>query len=77
MSVLDATALPGATFGGLVHTKHGAAALTAAAEVAPEALLDLLDSRQGLLLLRGMDGITEEPELLLRLSRLCGSEVES
>jgi len=77
MSVLDATALPGATFGGLVHTKHGAAALTAAAEAAPDALLDLLDSRHGLLLLRGMDGITEEPELLLRLSRLCGSEVES
>ena len=77
MSALDATALLGATFGGLVHTKHGAAALTAVAEAAPDALLDLLDSRQGLLLLRRMDGITEEPALLLRLSRLCGSEVES
>ena len=34
MSALDATALPGATFGGLIHTKHGAAALTAAASCA-------------------------------------------
>ena len=77
MSALDATTLPGATFGGLVNAKHGAATLIAALEASSDALLSLLDSRQGLLLLRGMDGIKDEPELLLRLSRLCGSEVES
>ncbi len=77
MSAFEATALPGASFGGLIHATDGAAALTAAAEADTGALLACLDSCQGLLLLRGMDGITDAPELLLRLSRLCGSEVES
>ncbi len=77
MSAIEATALPGATFGGLIHAKDGAAALTAAAETEKRALLACLDKCEGVLLLRGMDGITDAPELLLRLSRLCGSEVES
>jgi taurine dioxygenase len=36
-----------------------------------------LNAHQGLLLIKGMGHITEEPKLLLRLSLLFGTEVES
>ncbi len=52
-------------------------AFIAAAEAAPEALPGALDHSLGLLLLRGMDAISADPELLVRLSRLFGPEVEN
>ena len=69
--------LPGATFGGLVTSPTGADALVSAAEAAPEALPRLLDDHAGVLLIKDMEGLAEAPELLLRLSRLFGTEVES
>lgn len=77
MSAFDVSPLPGASFGGLFSMGTGAVQLTEAAEADPQALSRLLDAHQGLLLVKGMDHITEEPELLLRLSRLFGTEVES
>lgn len=77
MSAFDVSPLPGASFGGLFTTGIDAAALTEAAEAEPQSLARVLDAYQGLLLIKGMGRITEEPELLLRLSRLFGTEVES
>jgi len=77
MSAFDVTSLPGATFGGLFAVEFEATKLTETAEADPQALPRVLDEHQGLLLIRGMGHITEEPELLLRLSRLFGTEVES
>jgi len=77
MSAFDVSPLPGASFGGLFTMGGDAAKLTEAAEADPQALPRVLDAHQGLLLIKGMGRITEEPELLLRLSRLFGTEVES
>ena len=73
------TALPGASFGGVVRSRTGAGAqqLTAAAEEHPAAFTDLLYTANGLLLLPDMTEISEAPELLVRLSRLFGPEVEN
>ena len=71
------TALPDATFGGLVTVPKSAAKIVLAAEASPEALPSLLDRFEGFLLFKGMDGLKDEPELLIRLSRIFGTEVES
>jgi taurine dioxygenase len=71
--------LPGARFGGEVRLASGsgdARAVVAAAENAPGALPQALAECEGLLLLRGMQEIADEPVLLVRLSRLFGREVE-
>jgi taurine dioxygenase len=68
--------LAGAGFGGRIQGPGGAAALVAAAEAAPEALPRMLAEAHGLLLLPGMGAMAEAPELLLRLSRVFGPEVE-
>jgi taurine dioxygenase len=75
--------LPGARFGGRISlnpqdkfTAQGARALVEAAVRAPEQLADALANAAGLLLLPGMSEIADEPELLVRLSRVFGREVE-
>lgn len=70
--------LPGASFGGLVDFPSGGDthAAIAAAEANPEALLDAFHAAHGFLLLKGMHAISGDPELLVRLSRLFGPEVE-
>ncbi|MEC8774328.1 MAG: TauD/TfdA family dioxygenase, partial [Pseudomonadota bacterium] len=73
----DVTALPDATFGGLVIAPTSAAEIVRAAEASPEALPSLIDQFEGFLLCKGMDGLKDEPELLIRLSRILGTEVES
>ena len=73
----DVTALPDATFGGLVTAPTSAAEIVRAAEANPEALPSLIDQFEGFLLCKGMDGLKDEPELLIRLSRIFGTEVES
>jgi taurine dioxygenase len=71
--------LPGATFGGrlIPSGTGGARALIEATERAPDALAQALGDCQGLMLVQHMDAIAEAPELLLRLSRLFGPEVEN
>lgn len=69
--------LPGASFGALIDLGEGGHAAVDALEAEPEALPTALYEAQGLLMLPGMRDITEEPELLLRLSRLFGPEVEN
>ncbi len=78
MSDLDLQPLPHSTFGGLVRFSDcpDARAVVAAAEADPEALPRALDASDGLLLLPGLSAINDEPELLVRLSRLFGAEVE-
>jgi taurine dioxygenase len=70
--------LPGANFGGLLRLREsaGAHALVVAAEAEPDALPRALADSSGLLLLHGMDAMTEAPDLLVRLSRIFGAEVE-
>jgi alpha-ketoglutarate-dependent taurine dioxygenase len=70
--------LPGASFGGALRYLGDATAhdLVAAAEADPEALPRALADCSGLLLLPDMQAMTEAPELLVRLSRVFGSEVE-
>lgn len=73
--------LPGARFGGTLQLvagrdRSGARAVIAAAEASPGALPQALAECQGLLLLKGMQAIREDPGLLVRLSRRFGPEVE-
>jgi taurine dioxygenase len=68
--------LPGAGFGGRLHLGGGAHRFVEAAERDPGALPRTLAESSGLLLLAGMEAMTEAPELLVRLSRLFGGEVE-
>jgi len=70
--------LPGASFGGrlVLDAAGDALGLIEAAERAPDSLPRALADGQGLLLIPGMDAMAEAPELLLRLSRLFGPEVE-
>ncbi len=78
-SVIDVGPLPGATFGGVVRLggASGARAVVAAAEADARALPDAMYASRGLLLLPGMGEISEDPGLLVRLSRLFGPEVEN
>jgi len=71
--------LPGATFGGRLIPvgTGGARALIEAAEREPDALPRALADCQGLMLIQAMDAMADEPELLLRLSRRFGPEVEN
>ncbi len=71
--------LPNSSFGALARLAGGgnAHALVARAEAQPELLPQAFYAADGLLVLPGLRGIAEAPELLLRLSRLFGSEVEN
>lgn len=77
-STFQVRPLPDTSFGGLVAFPDGAdtEAAIAAAEAEPDALLDAFYERHGLLVMKGLHAITEDPELLVRLSRLFGPEVE-
>jgi len=70
--------LAGTGFGGRVVLPGAASALDVvqAAERTPGALPNALAESHGLLLLQGMDAMAEAPELLVRLSRIFGPEVE-
>ncbi len=71
--------LSGANFGGVarLHGQTSARAFVQAAEVEPDALPRALADFQGLMLVRGLGEIADEPSLLVRLSRIFGSEVEN
>lgn len=70
--------LPGISFGGIVEFPGNAdtEAAIAAAEATPTALLKAFYDAHGLLVLKNMEAISGHPELLVRLSRLFGPEVE-
>jgi len=70
--------LPGACFGGIASLARSGDALAVieAAEAFPRSLPEALAACDGLLLLKGMRAIADEPALLIRLSRLFGLEVE-
>ena len=71
--------LPGAQFGGSIRIKdhrNDTHTVIAAAEASPGALSDALAQCSGLLLLKGMQAIADDPALLVRLSRQFGPEVE-
>ena len=67
--------LPGATFGGLIETRDGRA-FVAAIESVPAALPCALNAHAGLLVIKGLSAISRDAELLVRLSKPFGSEVE-
>ncbi len=71
--------LSGARFGGRLGLAGavGAEAFVRAAEAVPDALPGALAKAEGLLLLPGMQAMAEAPDLLLRLSRCFGPEVEN
>jgi taurine dioxygenase len=71
--------LPAANFGGRLKPigMSSAQAVVAAAERDPQLLTKALAQSEGLLLIQGLDAIAGEPDLLLRLSRLFGPEVEN
>jgi taurine dioxygenase len=66
-----ASPLPNARFGAALRLSG-----VAEAEANPDALPKALAKAGGLLLLPGLDEITSQPELLVRLSRLFGPEIE-
>jgi taurine dioxygenase len=70
--------LPNARFGGCARFIGTANArrVVEAAEAEPDTLPLALAESAGLLLLQGLEGMAEEPELLVRLSRIFGPEVE-
>ena len=69
--------LPDASFGGLLRFPGDVHALVAAAEAEPECVAARACRQSGgLLLLQGMQAMADAPELLVRLSRVFGPEVE-
>lgn len=71
--------LRGAAFGGSARLRdggRGARAVLAAAEAQPDELPAALADAKGLLLVQGLDEIGDDPDLLIRLSRVFGPEVE-
>ena len=75
---LEVEALPRSAFGGRIRfAPPTAGADVAALEAHPRALSDVLYAAGGLLVLSGMNAITEDPALLVRLSCLLGPEVEN
>ena len=76
--VYELLSLSGAGFGARMcfPACSGAREAVAALEAEPARLGEAIRARGGLLLLPEMHGISDEPELLLRLSRLLGPEVE-
>lgn len=74
--------LPGASFGGTARLARDPApapdaqAIVAAAEAAPDELPAALAACGGLLLVRGMHAVAQDPDLLIRFSRTFGAEVE-
>jgi len=71
------TPLTGSSFGGRLRFLGDAGTFVALAESEPEAAPLALAQSQGLLLIQGMEARASDPALLLRLSRLFGSEVEN
>ncbi len=71
----DIQPLPGARFGGVVDVSDGVA-FVAAVEADPGQLSQALYDADGFLLLKGLSAISDDPELLIRLSRPFGDEVE-
>ena len=76
MSIARETPLPGASFGATLRLKGTAPEIVAAAECDPAALPAALAEAKGLLLIQGMNAIADDPDLLVRLSRVFGPEVE-
>ena len=74
----ELASLPEASFGAAMRfpSLSSAREAVAALEAAPETLEATICARGGLLLLPDMHEISDEPELLLRLSKLLGPEVE-
>ena len=72
----EVTNLPGATFGGLLTAPSDATDIVSVAEASPAILPGLMNQCNGLLLIKRMTGFEDNPELLLRLSRIFGTEVE-
>ncbi|HTC07490.1 MAG TPA: TauD/TfdA family dioxygenase [Acetobacteraceae bacterium] len=68
--------LPGVGFGGRLSIAGGAPALIDAAEHDPTGLARALADSSGLLLLPDMTAMIDTPDLLVRLSRAFGPEVE-
>jgi taurine dioxygenase len=70
--------LPGAAFGAIARPRAGGgtAALIEAIEAEPTSLPEGLARHGGLLLVRGLPEIAGDPELLVKLSRFFGPEVE-
>jgi taurine dioxygenase len=76
MSLTCEAPLPGAAFGATLRLAGTAREIVAAAERDSAALPAALAEARGLLLLPGMGAITDDPGLLIRLSRTFGPEVE-
>ena len=74
----ELSSLAGSCFGAMMRfpALSGAGEAVASLEAAPETLGTEICARGGLLLLPAMHEISDEPELLLRLSKLLGPEVE-
>ena len=67
-----------ATYGAAVSFgSSGSGCVVDQLERDPSFLPDLLHRAGGLLVLKGLNGISEAPDLLVRISRLLGPEVEN
>ena len=69
--------LPGATFGVELIPNVRAQALVTQLEHDPKPALDAFYEAHGLMVFRDLNDINDDPSLLVRLSRLFGSEVEN
>ena len=79
MGLFTASPIGGAGFGTAVRFREGRRLSEAVAELedCPQMLLDVFHDAGGLLVLEGLDAIVEDPQLLLRISRFFGDEVEN
>ena len=76
MDRIEFEALPGASFGKLMYANPGKDGV-AQLETAADKLVQTFYAAHGFMLLRGLSVITADPQLLVRLSRLFGPEVEN
>lgn len=74
---LATTRLNEASFGAQISVTTSTASWVANCETEQAQLLRIFYNAHGLLIIKGLHDIPEQPELLVRLSRLFGSEVEN
>ena len=74
--LIELVPIPGHCLGGIIDVRGSEQEFFTEVQDNPELLPGFLDRSDGLLVIRGLASITPQPELLVSLSHLFGSEVE-
>ena len=78
IDIFSTRRIPDSCFGSIIEfNQPNLERVLKSLDTKPDARLTALIAAKGLLVLPKLEAITEQPELLLRLSRLFGTEVEN